>query len=151
MSAVIVVAASGLLALLIVTRTICRVANTRAQTRVTLARESNAADSARRRHELQHAAAREDAAATATAAAARTRSWVGHRVTVHTKQPDDHTLHGLLTSDDTDWLVLDDAEYVTSNGPSSLPGRRARIPREDIAWIDDLGSNIAAVADAEAA
>jgi hypothetical protein len=63
---------------------------------------------------------------------------VGHRVTVHTKQPDDQTLFGVVVADYTDRLVLDDAEYVTPQGASPLPGRQ-RIRWDDIAWTDDHG------------
>jgi hypothetical protein len=60
---------------------------------------------------------------------------VGHRVTVHTKRPDDRTLFGLVVGDYTDRLALDDAEYVTTDGGRPLPGRQD-IARDDIAWID---------------
>jgi type II secretory pathway pseudopilin PulG len=60
---------------------------------------------------------------------------VGHRVTVHTKQPDDQTLYGLVVGDYADRLALEDAEYVTRDGGRPLPGRQD-IARADIAWID---------------
>lgn len=64
---------------------------------------------------------------------------VGQRVTVHTKQPDDQTLYGVVVGDYTDRLCLDDANYVTSDGTNPpLPGRQ-EIATRDIAWIDVHG------------
>jgi hypothetical protein len=63
---------------------------------------------------------------------------VGHRVTVHTKKPDDSTLFGVVTGDYTDRLVLEDAEYVTAHGPQPLPGRQD-VEKHDIAWLDVHG------------
>lgn len=62
-------------------------------------------------------------------------SRVRHRVTVHTKQPDDQTLFGVVVGDYTDRLVLEDAEYVTPTGGRPIPGRQD-IATKDIAWID---------------
>jgi hypothetical protein len=60
---------------------------------------------------------------------------VGHRVTVHTKQPDDQTLFGVLVGDYEDRIVLEDAEYITALGPNPMPGQQ-HIATADIAWID---------------
>lgn len=60
---------------------------------------------------------------------------VGHRVTVHTKQPDDKTLFGVIAADYDDQLVLEHAELVTPLGTNPLPGRQ-HIPSRDISWID---------------
>lgn len=60
---------------------------------------------------------------------------VGHRVTVHTKKPDDQTIFGVVAGDYKDRLVLEDAEYVTPQGGHPLPGRQD-IRTQDIAWVD---------------
>ena len=60
---------------------------------------------------------------------------VGHRVTVHTKKPDDQTIFGVLAGDYTDRIVLEDAEYVTALGVKPMPGSQHFATR-DIAWID---------------
>lgn len=60
---------------------------------------------------------------------------IGYRVTVHTKQPDDQTIFGVLTGDYKDRIVLEDAEYVTSTGAKPLPGKQ-HINVADIAWMD---------------
>jgi hypothetical protein len=60
---------------------------------------------------------------------------VGYRVTVHTKQPDDQTLFGLLAADYSDVLVLEDAQYVTPQGGRQLIGAQ-RIRWADVSWID---------------
>jgi hypothetical protein len=65
-------------------------------------------------------------------------SRVGQRVTVHTKQPDDQTLFGVVVGDYIDRIALDDAEYVTAKGARPLPGRQD-IATTDIAWIDVHG------------
>lgn len=62
-------------------------------------------------------------------------SRLGHRVTVHTRQPDDQTIFGVVAGDYTDRIVLEDAEYVLSTGGSALPGRQD-IEKAHIAWID---------------
>src|SRR4051812_30075844 len=48
------------------------------------------------------------------AADTRGPSRLGHRVTVHTKQPDDQTLFGVVVGEYDDRLALEDAEYVTA-------------------------------------
>lgn len=60
---------------------------------------------------------------------------VGHRVTVHTKKPDDQTIFGVCVGDYLDRLVLEDAEYVTATGGKPIPGRQD-IATRDVAWID---------------
>lgn len=60
---------------------------------------------------------------------------VGHRVTIHTKQPDDQTIFGVLIGDYADRLVLTDAEYVTPRGGQPIPGE-PHIATRDVAWID---------------
>lgn len=60
---------------------------------------------------------------------------VGHRVTVHTKKPDDQTIFGVLAGDYSDRVVLEDAEYVTPQGGVPISGRQD-IATRDIAWID---------------
>jgi hypothetical protein len=62
-------------------------------------------------------------------------SRVGSRVTVHTKQPDDQTIFGVLAGDYVDRVSLEDAEYVTADGARPLSGRQD-IATADIAWID---------------
>jgi hypothetical protein len=57
---------------------------------------------------------------------------VGHRVTVHTKKPDDQTIFGVVAGDYLDRLVLEHAEYV-------IPGARHEIETRDIAWVDVHG------------
>jgi hypothetical protein len=64
---------------------------------------------------------------------------VGQRVTIHTKQPDDQTLHGVVAAEYTDVIWLRDASYVTPNGPHPLPDRQD-VDRSDIAWIDVHGA-----------
>jgi hypothetical protein len=63
---------------------------------------------------------------------------VGHRVTVHTKKPDDQTIFGVVVGDYTDRVSLEDAEYITALGPQAMPGRQD-IATRDIAWIDVHG------------
>jgi hypothetical protein len=60
---------------------------------------------------------------------------VGHRVTVHTKQPDDQTIFGVLVGDYADRIVLEDAEYVTASGATPISGQQ-HIATADIAWLD---------------
>lgn len=72
---------------------------------------------------------------------------IGHRVTVHTKQPDDQTLFGLLVADYSDVLVLEDAEFVTAQGGRSLPGAQ-RIRWVDVSWVD-VHAFVTAPTDAE--
>lgn len=77
-------------------------------------------------------------------------SRLGHRVTVHTKQPDDQTIFGVVVGDYTDRIVLEDAEYVTQAGGKPMPGR-PHVDTRDIAWIDDHGQVAAVPEPAEAA
>lgn len=70
---------------------------------------------------------------------ARGPSRVGHRVTLHTKQPDDQTIFGVVAAEYTDRIVLQDAEYVTPSGATPLPGR-PQVATADIAWVDDHGN-----------
>lgn len=72
------------------------------------------------------------------AAGARGPSRLGMRVTVHTKQPDDQAIHGVVTGDYTDRLTLEGAEYLHEGGRTPLPGRQD-INVGDIAWIDTMG------------
>jgi uncharacterized protein YlxW (UPF0749 family) len=65
-------------------------------------------------------------------------SRVGMRVTIHTKQPDDQSLHGVVMGDYTDRICLEDASYLIPGGMRPLPGRQD-IDRRDIAWIDVHG------------
>jgi hypothetical protein len=60
---------------------------------------------------------------------------IGHRVTVHTKKPDDQTIFGVLVGDYADRISLEDAEYVTAAGAHAMPGRQD-IATRDVAWID---------------
>ena len=60
---------------------------------------------------------------------------IGHRVTVHTKQPDDQTLFGVLVGDYADRIVLEDAEYVTPSGGKPISGKQ-HIATADVAWLD---------------
>jgi hypothetical protein len=79
------------------------------------------------------------AAAISRDTTARAPSRVGHRVTVHTKRDDDHTIYGVVAADYTDRLVLRDAEYVTAQGPRPIPGHEHHIPHANISWIDSVG------------
>jgi hypothetical protein len=63
---------------------------------------------------------------------------VNHRVTVHTKKPDDQTIYGVIVGDYTDRLCLEHAEYVTPQGGQPIAGRQD-IATRDIAWIDVHG------------
>jgi hypothetical protein len=63
---------------------------------------------------------------------------VNHRVTVHTKKPDDQTIFGVIVGDYTDRLCLEHAEYVTPQGGQPIAGRQD-IATRDIAWIDVHG------------
>lgn len=75
-------------------------------------------------------------------------SRIGHRVTVHTKQPDDQTIFGVVVGDYADRIALEDAEYVLRSGNKPLPGRQD-IATTDIAWID-VHAHIAATMAVEA-
>lgn len=70
---------------------------------------------------------------------------VGHRVTVHTKQPDDQTIFGVLVGDYEDRVVLEDAEYVAPSGSTPMSGRQ-HVATENIAWID-VHAHVATLAD----
>src|SRR5688500_11922330 len=70
----------------------------------------------------------------------------GCRVTVHTKQPDDQTIFGVLVGDYAARLVLEDAEYVTVHGAQPLPGAQ-HFATADVAWVD-VHQLVAAVPDA---
>lgn len=59
----------------------------------------------------------------------------GHRVTVHTKLPDDQTIHGVLVKEYRDRLILHDAVYV-SDEESPIPGA-VRIPAASVSWIQE--------------
>lgn len=61
---------------------------------------------------------------------------VGKRLTVHTKLPDDQTLHGLLLEEHRDVVILIDASYVTATGDVPIPGR-VRIPSGNVAWVQE--------------
>jgi hypothetical protein len=63
---------------------------------------------------------------------------VGHRVTVHTRKPDEDTISGVVAGDYEDQLVLIDAEYVTPGGARPIPRADGghRIRKESITWID---------------
>jgi hypothetical protein len=61
---------------------------------------------------------------------------VGHRVTVHTKKPDDQTLHGVVVGDYADRLSLANASYVTPERAVPIDAQRHDIDKRDIAWID---------------
>jgi len=60
---------------------------------------------------------------------------VGRRVTVHTKQPDDQTIFGVLAGDYSDRVSLEHAQLVTKDGTHALPGRQD-IATRDVSWID---------------
>lgn len=60
----------------------------------------------------------------------------GQRVTVHTKLPDDQTLHGLLVREYRDRLELVDAAYVTAQGEQPIPGT-VRVPAGNVSWRQD--------------
>ncbi|MEA2255566.1 MAG: hypothetical protein QOG35_1611 [Solirubrobacteraceae bacterium] len=65
-------------------------------------------------------------------------SRVGHRVTIHTKLPDDQTVFGVVVGDYADRLSLEDSEYVSPHGPVAMSGRQD-IATRDIAWVDVHG------------
>lgn len=58
-----------------------------------------------------------------------------HRVTVHTKKPDDQTIFGLVVYDGIDRISLENAEYVSADGVTPMKGRQD-IAKSDVAWID---------------
>lgn len=88
----------------------------------------------------------EAAAALREQAGRRGPSRVGHRVTIHTKQPDDQTIFGVVVGDYNDRIALEDAEYVLKGRPGQpLPGRQD-FDASDIAWIDVHG-HVASVAE----
>jgi hypothetical protein len=75
---------------------------------------------------------------------------MGHRVTVHTKKPDDQTIFGRVVGDYTDRISLEEAEYVTPAGGQPIAGRQD-IAWTDVAWIDVHGQvTVPAQAPAEA-
>jgi hypothetical protein len=61
------------------------------------------------------------------------------RVTVHTRQPDDQTLHGVLVRDYRDRLELEGAEIVTAQGNTTIPGT-VHVPAEAVSWLQDHGA-----------
>jgi hypothetical protein len=63
----------------------------------------------------------------------------GRRVTVHTRQPDDQTLHGVLVRDYRDRLELEGAEIVTAQGNTTIPGT-VHVPAEAVSWLQDHGA-----------
>jgi hypothetical protein len=63
----------------------------------------------------------------------------GHRVTVHTRQPDDQTLHGVLVRETADRLVLADAAYVTPHGKDPIPGETAVVFKSNVSWLQEHG------------
>lgn len=60
----------------------------------------------------------------------------GQRVTVHTKLPDDQTIHGVLVKEYRDRLILRDAEYVAEDQTAPIPGT-VRIPTAAVSWIQE--------------
>lgn len=58
----------------------------------------------------------------------------GQPVTVHTKQPDDQTLHGVLMDEHSDRLVLQAARYVTSAGDQPIPDTVV-VLKANVAWL----------------
>jgi hypothetical protein len=62
----------------------------------------------------------------------------GHRVTVHTKQPDDQTIHGVLVRETHDRFVLVDASYITDRGETPIPDR-AVVFKASVSWLQEHG------------
>jgi hypothetical protein len=60
----------------------------------------------------------------------------GRRVTIHTTQPDDQTLHGVLVRDYRDRLELVSASLVTAQGETDIPGT-VHVPLERVSWLQD--------------
>lgn len=60
----------------------------------------------------------------------------GRRVTVHTTQPDDQTLHGVLVRDYRDRLELVSASLVTAQGETDIPGT-VHVPLDRVSWLQD--------------
>lgn len=127
-----------LLAIVLLTRSLLEREARRAQTQRETAMHERAA--AAPVSELATAVQALTAAAAALDRAAETPgpSRIGHRLTVHTKQPDDQTFFGVLTAEYSDRLSLEDAELVTGAGKHPLPGRQD-IEKRDVSWIDVHG------------
>lgn len=126
----LIVCLTVLAALVVVAVAVHRVVSEIGLVRRAVAREDYAA------RRLEATAAREDAQAKAADATAP--SLLGHRVTVHTKDPDDRTFYGVVVGDYADQLCLEDGQFVTPHGAEDLPGR-TRIDVPDRSWIDDHG------------
>ena len=63
----------------------------------------------------------------------------GHRVTAHTLQPDDQTIHGVLVHETADRFVLVDASYVTPHGEDPIPDRVV-IFKTQVSWLQEHGT-----------
>jgi hypothetical protein len=63
----------------------------------------------------------------------------GRTVTLHTKQPDDQTIHGSLVRETPDRLVLVDASYVSSTGEHPIPDRVIAM-KSNVSWLQEHGA-----------
>jgi hypothetical protein len=135
----LIVCATSLAALVLLARELRQHAAARAQHQRELAMHERAAAVPTAALADATRALADAAAAVSRDTASRAPSRVGHRVTVHTKRDDDHTIYGVVAADYTDRLVLRDAEYVTAQGPRPIPGHEHHIPHANISWIDSVG------------
>jgi hypothetical protein len=123
----LIVCLTALVALTIAAVAVLKLATAANAARLSLSREHAALE--------RFNAERDAAAARGEAVAAKAPPMIGHRVTVHTKKPDDQTFYGVLIAEYADRILLEDAEYVTPTGPVPMQGTQ-RIAQADIAWID---------------
>lgn len=61
----------------------------------------------------------------------------GRRVVVHTRQPDDRSLRGVIVHDGRDGLILEAAEYLRGDGGVGLDGR-VHVPAEAVSFVQEL-------------
>lgn len=58
----------------------------------------------------------------------------GVPVTVHTRQPDDQTIHGVLVAEHDDRLLLEASRYVTTAGDQPIPDTVV-VLKSNVSWI----------------
>lgn len=64
----------------------------------------------------------------------------GVAVTVHTRKPDDQTIHGVVIADTPERLILHGAKYVTAAGDSPIPSPVV-IPTTSVSWLQTHGAD----------
>jgi len=62
----------------------------------------------------------------------------GRTVVVHTRQPDDRSIRGVMVVDARDGLVLEDARYLQAGGQNIDLEGRVHVPAEAVAFIQEL-------------